>query len=173
MFEMRLQGGHRMFWSTITPTVCGRLNIIAAPEYCRDIGFLRHCGDGTPGIWDLWPIDDMLRPHPFAESDRLCRPINFTGRTPGIALISFQQDDHGPGWLWLELFLSTTEPGHNGRSVFQDWAELLRTAKDDIYKEAILRLNAGIVTPNEIAGFKAQKKLFTADLTLEIRSRTF
>ena len=172
MFEMRLQGGFRMFWSTITPTVCGHLHTIAAPGFCRDVGLLRHCGDRMPGIWDLWPIDNPSRPHPFDESDRLCRPVNLTGRTPGIALISFQQE-HGPGSLWVELFLSATEPGHNGRSVFEDWAEILSTAKDDIYKDAVLRLNAGIVTPDEIAGFKSQKKLVTADLTLEVRPRTF
>ena len=173
MFEMRLQGGYRMFWSTITPAVSGRLRTLSAPAFCRTSGFFGHCGDGTPGIWDLWPIDNPARPHPFDEQDRLCRPVRLTSRTPGVALISLLQDDQGPGSLWLELFLSTTEPGQSGCSVFEDWAEILRTAKDDISKAAIVHLNTGIITPGEIAGFKSQKKLVTADLTLEVRRRTF
>ena len=53
----------------------------------------------------------------------------------------------------------------------EDWAEDLRTAKDDPNKEVVLRLNLGIVTADEIAGFKSQKKLVATDLTLEIRPR--
>jgi len=39
LFEMRLEGGYRMFWSTITPTVCGRLQTMATPEFCRAADF--------------------------------------------------------------------------------------------------------------------------------------
>jgi hypothetical protein len=170
MFEMRLEGGFRMFWSTITPTVCGNLLTMAAPEFCRAADFPGHCGDGTRGIWDLWPIDNAGRPHPLEEADRFCRPLRITDRTRGIALISFlHKDDHG--WLWLELFLSRSELERNGRSAFEDWAQILRTTKDDLNKEAVLRLNLGIVTPDEIDGFRSKKKIVTTDLTLEVRPR--
>ena len=173
MFEVRLIGGYRMFWSTITPTVCGRLVTRAVPEFCRAADFPGHCGDGTRGIWDLWPIDNPARPHPLKEADRLCRAVPIHAQTPRVALISFlDKDSHGHQWLWLELFLSATELGESGRSPFEDWAEILRTAKDDVSKEAVLRLNLGVVTPSEIAGFGSQKKLITTDLTLEVGAHT-
>ena len=172
LFEMRLEGGYRLFWSTIAPTVCGRLQIITAPGFCRVADFPGHCGEGARGIWDLWPTDNPARPHPLDEADRLCRPVQVTARTPRIALISFQHaDDHNREWLLLELFLSATELVQNGRSAFEDWAEILRTTKDDPNKEVALRLNVGVVTPEEIAGFRSQKKLVATDLTLEVRSR--
>ena len=172
MFEMRLEGGYRMFWSTITPTVCGRLQTILTPEFCRAADFPWHCGENTRGIWDLWPIDNPARPHPLEEVDRLCRRLQITPRTPRVALISLQhEDDHRLPWLWIELFLSATELGDDGRSAFEDWVEILQSTKDDQNKEAVLRLNLGIVTPDEIAGFKSQTKLATTDLTLEVRSR--
>ena len=172
MFEMRLEGGYRMFWSTITPTVCGRLQTLAAPKFCRAADFPGHCGEGTRGIWDLWAIDNPARPHPFEEADRLCRPVQIAARTPRVALISFQHaTGNSPEHLWLELFLSASELGQNGRSALEDWAEVLRTTTDDPNKEAALRLNLGIVTADETAGFKLQKKLVTTDLALEIRPR--
>ena len=172
MFEMRLEGGYRMFWSTITPSVCGRLQTLATTEFCRAADFPGHCGEGTRGIWDLWPIDNPARPHPLEEADQICRPVQIAARTPRVALISFQHAyGNSPEHLWLELFLSASELGQNGRSALEDWVEVLRTTKDDPNKEAVLRLNLGVVTADEIAWFKSQKKLVTTDLTLEIRPR--
>ena len=172
-FEVRLLGGFRLFWSTITPAVSGHLRSITVPEFCHSAGLFGRCGEGTPGTWDIWPINNLARPNPLEEADRLCRPVKIAHRTSGVALISFQQDDHEPGALWLELFLSTTEPGPSGCSVFEEWVGILRNAKDDIEKEVVLRLTLGNITPEEIAGFKSQKKLVTTNLTLEIRPRTF
>lgn len=97
------------------------------------------------------------------EARRHCRPVHITDRTPGIALISFNTTMNGD-WLWLELFLSETEIGENGRSVFEDWAQILRATKNDISKAAVLRLNFDIVTPSELAGFRLQKKLATTNI---------
>jgi hypothetical protein len=172
MFEMRLAGGYRMFWSTITPTVCGRLQTTAAPAFCRDADFAGLCGEGTPGIWDLWPIDNPARPHPLEEADQMCRPVHLAAQTPRIALISVQPaDSNRPAWLWLELFASATETGPDGRSALEAWAEILRAAKDDPSQDAIVRLDLGAVTPDEIAGFRSHKKLVTTDITLEVRPR--
>ena len=172
IFEMRLVGSNRIFWSTITPTVCGRLNAIVVPEFCRAADFMGHSRETTHGLWDLWPINNPARPHPLHESDLLCKPVQVTERTPGVALISMQRDDEGD-WLWLELFLSDTEPGENGRSVFEDWTEILRSTKDDISKAAVLRLCFNAITEGEIAGFKSQRKLVTTNVGLELRQRTF
>ena len=50
-------------------------------------------------------------PHPLKEVDRLTREVQITARTLGVALISLQLDeDKRTGWLWVELFLSETEP---------------------------------------------------------------
>ena len=171
MFEMRLEGGYRMFWSTITPTVCGRLQTMATPDFCRAADFPKYCGQGTRGLWDLWPIDNPARPHPLDEVDRLCRRVKITAQVSRVALISLQhEDDHSPQWLWIELFLSRTDLGQNGQSTFEEWAEILRTAKDDMNKKATLRMDLGIVTAEEIAGFKSQKKLATTNITLEVRT---
>jgi hypothetical protein len=172
MFEMRLDGGYRMFWSTITPTVCGRLQTMVAPTFGGAADFPGHCGEGTRGLWDLWPIDNPARPHPLEEADRLCRPVHVTAQTPRVALISFQHAaGNKPAWLWLEMFLSTAARGRDGRSELDDWADILRTTKDDPDKEAILRLDLGVVAADEIAGFKAEKKLVASELTLEVRPR--
>ena len=172
IFEVRLEGGFRIYWSSITPTVGGCLDILAAPEFCPAAKFPGIFDEQKDGQWDLWPIDNPARPHPLKESDQLSRAVQITDRTLGIALISLQRnDDHSPHWLWVEIFLSAHEPAQNGRSVFEDWAEILRASKDDVHKQAVLRLNLGVVTPDEIAGFNSRKKLVASDLTLDIRPR--
>jgi hypothetical protein len=172
MFAMRLEGGYRMFWSTIMPTVCGRLHTLSAPKFCGAADFPGFCGEGTRGMWDLWPIKNPARPHPLEDAERLCRPVRITERTQQIALVSFlHKDDRGPEAVWLELFLAR-EPGQDGRSLLDDWAQTLQAAKDDASKEAVLRLNLGNVTPDEIACFKSQNKLVTTDFALEVRPRS-
>lgn len=172
VLELRLLGGYRMWWSTITPTVAGHLKVVAAPEFFRVLDFPWQAAAGLGGHWDLWPIDNPARPHPLEEVDQLTREVQITERTLGVALTSLQlDDDKRTGWLWVELFLSETEPTQHGCSLCQDWAHILRTSKDDAGQEAVLRLKFGDLTREEIAGFKEQKKLVTSDLTLEVRPR--
>ena len=83
-----------------------------------------------------------------------------TEQTPRVALVSFLlKDARGPEELRLELFL-TSELGQDGRSPLDDWAQILLTAKDDTNKEAVLCVNLGNVTPEEIACFKSKKSWF-------------
>jgi hypothetical protein len=172
--ELRLQGGYRMWWSTITPIVAGHLKVLKAPEFFRDIDLRWHPIEEMGGHWDIWQIDSPVRPHPLEEVDRLTRKVQITARTLGVALMSLQLDDNNrTGWLWVELFLSETEPAHNGRSVCQDWAHILRTSKDDESQEAVLKLKFDNVTPDEIAGFRGQKKLVTSDLANSRFGRAF
>jgi hypothetical protein len=171
IFTLRLEGGYRMFWSTITPTECGRLQTLAVPAFCSDADFPGLCGEGTRGIWDLWPIKNPARPHPLEDTDRLCRPITITEQTQRLALVSFlHKEGNSRECIWVELFLAGAL-GPDSRSPLDDWARILRAAKDDASQEAVLRLNLGNVTPNEVAGFKSQKKLVVADLALELRPR--
>ena len=171
IFALRLEGGYRMFWSTITPTACGRLQTLSVPAFCSGTDFPGLCGEGTRGIWDLWPIKNPARPHPLEDADRLCRPITITEQTQRLALVSFlHQDGRSQEYIWIEVFL-TGEPGPDGRSPLDDWAQMLRAAKDDASQEVVLRLNLGNITPNDIAGFKSQKKLVATDLALEVRLR--
>jgi hypothetical protein len=168
---LRLQGGYRMWWSTITPIVAGHLKVLDAPEFLQAMERPWHPAVGMGGHWDLWPIDNPARPHPLTEVDRLTREVQITARTLGVALISLQLDDDRTGWLWVELFLSESEPAENGRSVCQDWAHVLRSFKDDVSQDVMLKMNFDGVTPEEIAGFRARKKLVTSDLALEVRTR--
>jgi hypothetical protein len=172
MLELRLRGGYRMWWSTITPIIAGHLSVFSVPEFFRVIDFPWHPAEAMGGHWDLWSIDNLARPHPLKEVDQLTREVHIAARTLGVALISLQlDDDKRTGWLCVELFLSDTEPAQNGRSVCQDWAHILRSSKDDERQEAVLRLKFGELTPEEIAGFRGQKKLVTSDLELEVRPR--
>jgi hypothetical protein len=172
VLELRLVGGYRMWWSTITPIVAGHLKVVAAPEFFRVLDFPWQPAQGLGGHWDLWPIDNPARPHPLKEVDQLTREVQITARTLGVALISLQLDkDKRTGWLWLELFLSETEPTQDSCSLCQDWAHILRSSKDDAGQEALLRLTFGDLTQEEIASFRGQKKLVTHDLTLEVRPR--
>lgn len=172
VLELRLLGGYRMWWTTITPIVAGHLKVFDVPEFFRAIDSPWQPAEDLGGHWDLWPIDNPARPHPLKEVDQLTREVQINERTLGVALISLQlDDDKKTGWLWVELFLSETEPAQNGRSVCQDWNHILRTCKDDANQEALLRLQFGDLTPEEIAGFRGQKKLVTSDLTLEVRAR--
>ena len=172
VLELRLQGGYSMWWSTITPITAGHLSVISVPEFFRGIDLPWHPAEAMGGHWDLWSIDNLARPNPLKEVDRLTREIHTTARTLGVALISLQlDDDKKTGWLWAELFLSDTEPAQNGRSVCQDWAHILRSSKDDESQEAVLKLTFGDLAPEEITGFKGQKKLVTSDLELEVRPR--
>ena len=172
VIEARLEGGSRVFWTTITPTACGCLTVLSMPDFCRPDSVPVFSSERAGGHWDLWPIDNPARPNPLNERDLLCRPIQVTDRTLGLALISLQQnDDDSPRRLWIELFLSTKEPAQNGRTVVEDWAEILRLNKDATSSQTVLRLTLGAVTPGEIACFKSHKKLVTFDLALEVRPR--
>jgi hypothetical protein len=172
VLELRLLGGYRMWWSTITPIVAGHLKVVAAPDFFRALDFPWQPADGLGGHWDLWPIDNPARPHPLTEVNQLTREVQITARTLGVALISLQLDeDKSAGWLWVELFLSETEPAQNSCSLCLDWAQILRASKDDAGQEALLKLKFGDLTPEELTGFRGQKKLVTNDLTLTVRPR--
>ena len=173
ILELRLQGGYRMWWTTITPTVAGRLKVSEGTEFFRVVGSPWHGVEAMGGNWDLWPIHNPARPHPLIEVDRLTREVQIRTRTLGVALVSLQvDDDRKTNWLWVELFLSETEPAQNGRSLCEDWAHILRTVKDDERQTAVLCLKFADLTPGELAGFRAQKKLVTHDMTLEVRAHT-
>jgi len=172
MFEVRLQGGYRMWWSTITPIVAGQLKVLKAPGFLRGSILPPQSVEAMGGNWDLWPIHNTARPHPLREADRLIRNVQLTARTLGVALVSLQfDDDKKTSWLWVELFLSETEPAQDGRSLCQDWAHILQTAKDDEAQEVVLKLTFDGLTLDEITAFKAHKKLVTSGIALEIRPR--
>ena len=56
VLELRLVGGYRMWWTTITPILAGHLKVVTAPEFFRVIDFLWQPAKGLGGHWDLWPI---------------------------------------------------------------------------------------------------------------------
>jgi hypothetical protein len=171
MFELRLEGGKRYFWSPV-PTVFGHLRVLGVPEFCTQAGFQGRCGEGTCGIWDAWPIDDNARFQHLHPDRNLCRPVEISARTPGVALVSFaHKTEQADEALWVQLFLSTTEPAQNGQSVFEDWVKILRAATEDLNNDTVLRLDFPHLSPAEIDGFKSQRRLATTSLALEVRPR--
>lgn len=167
-----LHSGYRMWWSTITPTVAGHLKVLTPPDFFRDLDAPWQSGEPLGGHWDLWPIDNPARPHPLKEVNELTREVHITTRTLGVALASLQvDDDKRTGWLWVEVFLSETEPAQHGGTLCEDWASILTKAKNDASQEAVLRLNFSGSLPAEIAAFKCRKKLVTSDMLLEVRAR--
>jgi hypothetical protein len=102
-----------------------------------------------------------------ARGNRAALPTG-AARTPGVALISYL---HEARVLFVEFFLSTIEIVENGLSPFEDWVQILKGAMNDVSQQAVLRLDFGPVTPEEVAGLRSEKKLVTTDLTLEIRPR--
>ncbi len=118
----------------------------------------------------MWPIKNPARPHPLEDLELLCRPVWITGQTQRVALISYRhKDGRSPEWLWLELFLAG-DPEDEGSPV-ADWARMIRNALDDISKEAVVSITLADMMPSDLACFKQQKKLWTTDVTLEVRSR--
>ena len=171
MFEMRLEGGKRFFFSAVSPSAFGRLVTLRVPGFCEADDFPGRCGDGTRGIWDVWPIDDQAREARFREHS-LCRPVQLAERTAGAALISFlHRDERQEEALWVELYLSTTEIAKSGLSVLDDWVQILKSTKDDLNREAVLSLNLGDLAPAELDCFKSQKKLVVTDIALDVRPR--
>ena len=49
VLELRLVGGYRMWWSTITPIVAGHLKVVAAPEFFRVLDFPWQPAQGLGG----------------------------------------------------------------------------------------------------------------------------
>ena len=66
LLELRLVGGYRMWWSTITPIVAGHLKVVTAPEFFRILDFPWQPAEGLGGHSDLWPIDNP-RPTPSPQ----------------------------------------------------------------------------------------------------------
>lgn len=171
-----LDGGYRLWWSTITPAVAGRLSVIELPKMFDGIDFRWRPIGGLGGGWDVWPIANLARPNPLSEVDRLSRQVRPGPRTLGVALISLQTDGDAAtspdtGWLWIELFLSETEPAQDGRTVFEDWVHILRETKDSETRQAVLTLDLGDVRPDELIGFADRKKLVTSRIELSVRPR--
>ena len=174
---VRLQGGFRMWWTTITPTVAGHISVIDLPDVFSSINFHWRPVGGLGGHWDVWPINNPARPHPLQDVTQLSHPVQLTARTLGVALISLRLEEvvrTGPniGWLWIELFLSETEPAQDGRSVYEDWVYILKHTKDSESREALLTLNFSNVLPEALLNFENGRKLVTSNLELAVRPRS-
>jgi hypothetical protein len=167
MFEMRLEGGFRLFMSSITPALSGGLVLTRWPAFCPSANVPAGGAEGIGGVWDVWPLDNY-RSNLQRHGKQLCHAVPVTARTPAIGLISFWPGD---GTLALDIYLSRTEVLENGLSPFEDWLRILKQAKDDLNKEIMLRAYIGELKKDEIEGFLSQKWLASSDLELEVRPR--
>jgi hypothetical protein len=68
-FEMRLEAGYR-FFARPPPVLYGHVRMAQSPEFYRDADFPGRCGEGTRGVWDLWPIDEECGMRRIARDHR-------------------------------------------------------------------------------------------------------
>ena len=68
-FEMRLEAGYR-FFARPPPVLYGHVRMAQSPEFYRDADFPGRCGEGTRGVWDLWPIDEECGMRRMARDHR-------------------------------------------------------------------------------------------------------
>ncbi len=172
-FEIRLEGGNRFFMHLLTPPLRGQLTTLRVPDFFRAADFLRRCEPGVRGVWDLWPIDESASRNYLNDQRLYCRTILITRGTPGVAILSFADDDYAARSLWLQIFLSTAEIAESGLSIFEDWLKIIRPVKDDRHSEAVLRLGFADISAPEIERLKGGKSLITTDITLSVQPRAF
>ena len=104
----------------------------------------------------------------MADARKGCRPIVLTDATPGVGLVSLHS---GRQPFILDIRLSAREISADGPSVYEDWLGIVRAAKDDLNAEALLRLDFGEATAQEIDRFEAGGIFATTNIELTVRPR--
>ena len=144
----------------------GIVRILRAPDFCCSPE-LEHCRDTlTRGSWNLSPIDKHTR-RTLADALRASATAEITGLSRGIALVSTADRR-----LYVEVWLPATDFRRPGISTFEEWMRLIKEVKDDLNREALLRLKFLGVAEASIIAFAVGKKLATTDVELEIRPRS-
>jgi hypothetical protein len=167
-YEIRLGGG-KVFHVGYLNGLLGALTITRAPDFtgANDFPPCARAGWGR-GVWNLRPIDDYVRDVIFKNDRTLCRPLNITDRMPGIGFITLHDSDRS---VEVDVFLSTREFSTKNLSVYEDWTQIVRDAKDDPYRDVLLDMKFAAVTAEEVEAFRSGKTLTTTDIDLRVRPR--
>jgi hypothetical protein len=166
VFEFRLEGAKTLVFGPPPPGDGGIARILRAPDFCRDPA-LEHCLSSTTRVqWDLSPIDRDARRR--LANAALSSPIaDITGMSRGVALVQNEPDKS----LRIDVWLPMTDFGRTGLSTFEEWLGLIKDAKNDLNREAVLRLDFRQVRDVDVAAFQAGKRLATTGVELEVRPR--
>ena len=169
VFEFRLEGGVSVGFGPPRPGDGGMARILGVCNFCRGPELARYFDDNAKAQWSLAPIDIAVR-RAFADDARLAQVIDISGLSKGVGFIEVNE---GYGCVFVELWLPMTNIRRTGMSTFEDWLRLIRATKDDLNREALLRLS---FTPDQlrlsdIAAFKSGKRLATTDVELVVRPR--
>jgi hypothetical protein len=168
IYEIRLGGG-KVFHIGYLTGILGGLMIAKAPEFTDADGFppFARAGWGT-GVWNVKAIDEHAIATNFVNSGRPLRPVNVLERTPGIGFISLHESQRS---VSVDVYLSARIRAANGLSVCEDWTRIVNEAKDDRWRDVLLRMRFAAVTAEEIESFKSGKPLATTDIELSVRPR--
>jgi hypothetical protein len=166
-FEFRLEGGKKFHIGRIEGDL-GKATILAAPSFCRVPGLRKYFSDDAHATWHIQPLRrDLLGG--MLSRDTLCNPPPVSATVPGVAcvyvLASSIRDD-----TRIDVYLADDDGDGTKPSTLADWLAIVGQVKDDLNREAILRVRlAG--RPESYAAFGANGVLAASDLEVQVRPR--
>lgn len=167
LFEIRLEGGKIFHIGRVEGEV-GKATILHEPAFCRRPPLEKNFNDLAHATWH---IRSARRGELAALLDRpnLCAPPQLTETTRGLAFVyvleSSIRDD-----TRIDVHLLDDDSGGPKPSTYEDWLAILREVKDDLNREALLRLRLP-APPASYEGFDQAQVLATTDLELHVRPR--
>jgi hypothetical protein len=167
-FEFRLEGGKVFHIGYLPPGERGGLTVTHVPDFCRPPQFPASVCEGGKGTWYIGALDEHARRSILTDSQRGCRSLELSDARPGVGIVSLS-DYRVP--FNLDVYLSTREISAGGLSLCEDWMRIVKAAKDDLNVEALLRLDLGEVTPQEIECFSTGRNLASSDIELVVQPR--
>jgi hypothetical protein len=168
-FELRLEGGVTLAFGPRRPGDGGVARLLRAPEFCRDPELMHCLDEQMKAQWELSPLDAKTR-RAFADANRTAHLVDISGISRGVGFIAVRPGDKR---VSVELWLPMTDFRRTGISTFEDWLCILREVKDDLNREALLRLRfpSDRMRKSDIAAFKEGKRLGTTGVELHVRPR--
>jgi hypothetical protein len=169
VFEFRLEGGKLFQFGPPRPGEGGRAYTLRTPPIFRHGELAPYFSETARVQWEVRPIDKQTR-REFAEENRDHPLIDIGAISKGAAFLWLSG---GYGHVFIDVWLPMTDVQKTGLSTYEDWLRILASAKDDLNREALLRLSFDPrqLQPTDIEAFRRGARLATADVELPARPR--
>ncbi len=169
-FEIRLEGG-KWFHIGYVEGDAGKATILIAPTL-RGARSVASCfSDTARATWSVTPMrgGDWRR---AAGHLPLIRPLEARATTRGAALIYIQRNGDARETR-IDVALAADDAAPRSRSTFDDWLAIIRDVKDDLNREALLRLylDGQDIQSADFAALEEGKALATENVELHMRPR--